>query len=1418
MLSPAALDRRGEMPPIHRILAGRRRHPGGHAYPRGPQSARISDWPQRVTFLFDEPPANGAEAAGYTARMRLSLPLVVLALVSFTQPNMATAGAKARIDGPAFSLSAKELRALAANAPKANDVGVVILFDEGHYRLGAGGVVEKRFHQIFLVVDSAKADGWESVGGGWAPWMQNQPTLRARVLSPKDSFHELDPKTFETPQLPSGDAHTYSDWRSMRVPLPAFHTGSLVEWELVITQNRSLTDPGDDEMFTFGATAPVAKSRVTVEYPNDAVPRFKTGLFDKGRRRTERDKKRSRAIFELDHLDAYDIESYQPTRLPRAPYVSYSTVAEWKAIAGDYERIIAETIESGPLPASALAPQGNNRDETIRNAVAQLHTRVRYTGLEFGQNAVVPWSPAVTWKRQYGDCKDKATVLITMLRQRGIAAHVALLASGGGFDDPSRLPGLDQMNHAIVYVPAGDRGEPAVWIDATDELARPGQLRTGVQGRAALIARKGENKLVVIPRDTATGNAIVEHRTIQLANRGPGAVSEVSTYFGAQELQVRDEYRGASSKDANEQLGNYLRNHYAAQGVAKVEVGDARALSNPYSIRVETNDAGVAFTDVGSATLNMNYWQLLELVPPAFREHTGLSKDERGRAPARRTPLATYPSSKTWHWHVVLPQNLVPEKLPNSLEQRFGPVTISIVYKMSPGRLDIDMVATTSEAELTAANVNRIREAFASATTETALSIAFVNRAAAHSELGRTKEAVAEIQRQRAERPSDASLLALEAYILARAGLAKEAKRRALEATKNAPGSTLAWEVLGISHMYDDFGRYHGRGWDRAASIAALERAASLSPNVGFLHTRLAVTLAHDERGFFTARDASRATKEFEAAGDVTPSDLLRGHALLLLHGARYSEGQAVAERVNREFAQAFALATIAASTPKQVAEEAARLGAPTSHGALLLLAEIGDYNSASRLAPYTGGDVREFFTSIAHKVIKVRSSPEAKDPQQLVRNVVREFMRADRGTLTPLLASGVKKIGMPKSDLARIVYEQGLPADGRDIVLASTPDVLASLIEATELSRAGPLSMWALTYLGKATGMRAFVMQEGGRPRFIGFPEDAHPLAREIVSLSTRRRAKAAATAMEWMLAMEKAGTLKSHRGLAPKLWSDPGLDPDLRVRLTAALYLVDGADPALGLEVLSTCPDSAKDETRQICMYGRVAALVQLHRVDDALQVCELFARTWPKESLKLEDLKGRAILGADRWSKQASLALEELIAVNKPGTAWGAWMRAIGAVASRRHSDVEKHLGAARANLEKSVAVANNTAWLLAWDEAHAGVGVSLVDLAIADGNQSDKAVEHHTRATLVALTGDLDEAMKAVRRAAELRSVFVDSTADWLVYGKVAEKLGYRDAALEAFNLVISAKPDENTPWSTTSLARFWVEKLGAAPSK
>jgi hypothetical protein len=103
--------------------------------------------------------------------------------------------------------------------------------------------------------------------------------------------------------------------------------------------------------------------------------------------------------------------------------------------------------------------------------------KTRYVGLEFGIHGYKPYKSTQVFQRRFGDCKDKATLIMTLLRSVGVDSELVLLRTrrGGRIDEtPASLAVFD---HAIAYVPALD-----LYLDGTAEFSGlascPPRIRT----------------------------------------------------------------------------------------------------------------------------------------------------------------------------------------------------------------------------------------------------------------------------------------------------------------------------------------------------------------------------------------------------------------------------------------------------------------------------------------------------------------------------------------------------------------------------------------------------------------------------------------------------------------------------------------------------------------------------------------------------------------------------------------------------------------------------------------------------------------------------------------------------------------------------------------------------------------------------
>jgi tetratricopeptide (TPR) repeat protein len=119
-------------------------------------------------------------------------------------------------------------------------------------------------------------------------------------------------------------------------------------------------------------------------------------------------------------------------------------------------------------------------------------TQYRYIAVSFGIGRLQPHTASDVFHNQYGDCKDKHTLLEAMLAAEKIEAEPVLIGSGVRVNEALPMP--SQFDHVITLVKLKDHD---VWLDATPEVAPSRMLMAGLRDKLALaIPATGDARLV----------------------------------------------------------------------------------------------------------------------------------------------------------------------------------------------------------------------------------------------------------------------------------------------------------------------------------------------------------------------------------------------------------------------------------------------------------------------------------------------------------------------------------------------------------------------------------------------------------------------------------------------------------------------------------------------------------------------------------------------------------------------------------------------------------------------------------------------------------------------------------------------------------------------------------------------------------
>ena len=132
--------------------------------------------------------------------------------------------------------------------------------------------------------------------------------------------------------------------------------------------------------------------------------------------------------------------------------------------------------------ADELTAKAQTPEEQLRAILDFVSAHTRYIGIDFGIGRYQPHTASEVLADQYGDCKDKDTLLEALLRAKGFSTAPALV--GAGIAPVPEVPSPAMFNHVITTVNlAGDR----IWLDSTPMVAPYRYLGPIIRDQKALV-------------------------------------------------------------------------------------------------------------------------------------------------------------------------------------------------------------------------------------------------------------------------------------------------------------------------------------------------------------------------------------------------------------------------------------------------------------------------------------------------------------------------------------------------------------------------------------------------------------------------------------------------------------------------------------------------------------------------------------------------------------------------------------------------------------------------------------------------------------------------------------------------------------------------------------------------------------------
>jgi tetratricopeptide (TPR) repeat protein len=339
------------------------------------------------------------------------------------------------------------------------------------------------------------------------------------------------------------EAPVYTDYHQKHVTVPGLRPGEVLEYQVVTTINTALA-PGEFWMeHSFFDAGIVLDDQLEINIPRNRAVKLKTRRGREPRITDEGDRRIYRWATSHKQRDENDAEKKKKRRVqPPPPDVQMTTFDSWDAVGRWYAGL--ERDRRAPSPEVRARTQelvkGRDTDlERVRAIYDYVARNFRYVSLSFGLGRYQPHSAAEVLANQYGDCKDKHTLLEGLLDSLGIRASSALINSSRKIDPD--VPSPSQFDHVISVVPVG---KDTVWLDTTTEIAPFRLLTVNLRKKKALVIPPGgAAQLMETPADSPVPNVQTSDLEGRVSDLGKLSAHVHMSFSGDSELPLRIGFR-----------------------------------------------------------------------------------------------------------------------------------------------------------------------------------------------------------------------------------------------------------------------------------------------------------------------------------------------------------------------------------------------------------------------------------------------------------------------------------------------------------------------------------------------------------------------------------------------------------------------------------------------------------------------------------------------------------------------------------------------------------------------------------------------------------------------------------------------------------------------------------------------------------
>lgn len=598
----------------------------------------------------------------------------------------------------------ESLERLIVTAPRPEDLpeaDAVYLRHEREFQADHDGRVTVTLTQTVKVL-RASGRRLRVVNLPWTTPYQSVTLVAARTILPDLRVVDVTDVAME-PVLPGRYGELLGELLLRRLQFPYVEPGACLDYQVTITDRRPSMPDHLADWFRMQLTEPVQHARYTVRAPAEVrLQQHLRGALAPPL--VTRQGEWQETTWQAADLPGLGDEPQRPADEALGLGVLVSSARTWPEAVRRYRELAESQYVANTELHDALTAAARGQADPVRALYQMVAGRIRYAfgPLERGLPGLQPRLAYETYKRQIGDCKDQATLLITCLREIGKRAWPALVRRPVIGPVVESVPALIQFDHVVVAVP--EPGGRWRWLDPTWSHGPVDYLPQDIQGARALVLGPGDEcRWATIPAMPATGNVLTRDGELRLTADGGLSGTVAVSAVGGFEQSLRYRFAGMAPEAARREVELGLNEVLPGSRLTgPVDLSALASPDRPCEFSYQFGAGGYALRTRQLVLVRAAVFELAEM--PAGLVASGRRYGVR---------LAAAPERTVNRLRFVLPRELKVRELPAEQAVERGLGGFRIRCRQAGEVVEYLREVELRQAEIPAGEVERAREFFA---------------------------------------------------------------------------------------------------------------------------------------------------------------------------------------------------------------------------------------------------------------------------------------------------------------------------------------------------------------------------------------------------------------------------------------------------------------------------------------------------------------------------------------------------------------------------------------------------------------------------------------------------------------------------------------------------------------------------------